>query len=90
MNPTNVANQWIESLVRYVLVGVGAFFVHRGIIDQSLWEGTIPVVVAGAVAAFWSLYRKYQIAEAVHTALAMKAGSTPTQLTDELKKNQLA
>jgi hypothetical protein len=80
MNPTNIANAWITSLVRLVIAGVGGFFIRKGIVDQSLWESTAALLVAGAVAGFWSLYEKYQVKTHVLTALAMKPESTVEQL----------
>lgn len=84
MDATNVVNQWIASLVRFALVGVGAYFIHKGVIDDSLWEATVPAIIGGVTAGAWSLYHKYQVAETVQTALGMPAGSNPKELVAKL------
>lgn len=84
MNPTNIINAWITSLVRLAIAGVGGYFVRKGIVDQSLMEATIAMIVTGAIAGFWALWEKYRVRTHVLTALAMHAGSTPEQLKEQV------
>jgi hypothetical protein len=84
---TGIANQWIASLIRLALAGVGGYFVRKGIADQSLVEASIAVVITGGIAAFWSLFHKYQVQRYVSTALGMPQHSTPGELKAKVENS---
>lgn len=86
-DPTNVVNSWITSLVRLGMVGIGGFFLKKGIADNSLIEATTAVVVSGAIAGFWSLYEKYHVKKTVLKALQVPSTTTPSQLQEIVKNS---
>jgi flagellar motor component MotA len=82
MNPTNIAEAWITSLIRMVLALAGGFLIRKGFVDSSLWEATVGVIIGGAITAFWSLYEKYHVKKTVLTALSVPSSTTPSQLQE--------
>ena len=74
MNP--LLSSFLSSLFRWVLTGVGAWFVQKGILDETQVTEMIAGAVLALVALAWSLWQKYQSKLELFTVAAMQKGTT--------------
>lgn len=74
MNP--LLQSFLSSLFRWVLTGAGAWFVQKGILDETQVTEMIAGAVLALVALLWSLWQKYQSKLELFTVAAMQKGTT--------------
>lgn len=76
----------VTSFLRYVLTGVGVWFLGNNIGNQGQWDqflaGAASLIVSGA----WMLYSKSQIAKKIDAARALPPGATNTQVNAKMEQ----
>lgn len=76
----------VTAFLRYVLTGVGVWFLGNNIGTQGQWDqflaGTASLIVAGA----WMLYSKSQISKKIDAARSLPKGATNAEINEEMVK----
>lgn len=82
MNP--LLQSFLSSLFRWVLTGAGAWFVQKGILDETQVTEMIAGAVLALVALAWSLWQKYRSKLELFTVAAMPKGTTLAEAKDSI------
>jgi hypothetical protein len=71
-----LVQQFLSAVVRWVLTGLGAWFVQKGILEGGQATELIAGGTVALVALLWSLWQKFTSKREAFTLAAMKPGAT--------------